>query len=107
MGFAAFAMSDVTVFGDRRGNDLRRHAAAGEAVTGKGTDAANRCHCRRRERPTLWAVALFSGTAKQGKDCGLFPRPSMFSPNAIHPLTGIAYGPRSIAASSRPPDKPT
>ena len=51
----------------RHGDDLGRHAAAGEAVTARRTDAANRCDCRRRERPTLSAAALFSDNVSAGR----------------------------------------
>ena len=40
----------------------------------KATDAENRCQCRRRERPTLSAAILFSGTVSHRKDRGFFPR---------------------------------
>jgi hypothetical protein len=49
--------------------NLQRHAAAGEALTARGSGAENRCQCRRRERPTLWAADLFSGTVSHRNDC--------------------------------------
>jgi hypothetical protein len=45
--------------GSRNIEDRWRHAAAGEALTVRGTDAENRCKSRRREPPTLSAAIRF------------------------------------------------
>jgi hypothetical protein len=54
----------------QRGDHLRRHAAAGEALTASRPTQRTAAQCRRRKRLMLFAAGLFLGTVLPRKHRG-------------------------------------